>query len=132
MLQNARLNVIPPALQFLLLVFAGWLNREQQDVIDYLHAKNRVLREQLNGRRLRLTDDQRRRLAAEGRALGRKVLGEVAGIVTPDTILRWYRRLIAKKYDGSKNRRTGRPRTGQDIAQLVVKMANSNPRWGYT
>ena len=126
------MNAMPPALQFLLLIFAGWVNRKQQDVIDYLQAENRVLREQLDGRRLRLTDDQRRRLAAKGRALGRKVLGEVAGIVTPDTILRWYRRLIAKKYDGSMNRRPGRPRTGRDIPQLVVEMANSNPRWGYT
>ena len=82
---------MPPALQFLLLTFAGWVNRRQQEVIDYLLEGNRVLSEQLGGRRLHLTDDQRRRLAAKARLLGRRVLGKFAGIVTPDTILRWYR-----------------------------------------
>jgi len=85
------------ALQFLLLVFTGWVNRRQQDVIAYLQEENRILREQLGGRRFRLTDAQRRRLATKGQALGRKALREVAGIVTPDTILRWYRQLIAQK-----------------------------------
>jgi len=79
------------ALQFLLLVFAGWVNRRHQDVIAHLQEENRILREQLGGRRFRLTEAQRRRLAAKGKALGRKALREVAGIVTPDTIPRWYR-----------------------------------------
>ena len=91
----------PNPLHFLLMVFAGWVNRDQNQVIDYLLEENRVLREQLGGRRLRLTDDQRRRIAVKGKILGRKILSQVAGIVTPDTILRWYRRLVAKKYDGS-------------------------------
>jgi len=94
------------ALQFLLLTFAGWVSRQQQDVIAYLQEENRILREQLGGRRLRLTDAQRRRLAAKGKALGRKALREVAGVVTPDTILRWYRQLIARKYDGGPRSRT--------------------------
>lgn len=81
-------------LQFLLLVFSGWVNQEQQAVIDYLQEENAVLREQLGGRRIRFTDAQRRRLAVKGKALGRRILGGVAGIVTPDTILRWYRRLV--------------------------------------
>jgi len=122
----------PIALQYLLLMFAGWVNRHQQQVIDYLLEENRVLREQLGGRRLRLTDDQRRRLAVKGKALGRKALREIAGIVTPDTILRWYRRLIAKKYDGSSRRGPGRPPTDKEIADLVVRMAVDNPSWGYT
>ena len=126
------MNAMPPALQFLLLTFAGWVNRKQQKVISYLLEENRVLREQLGGRRLRLTNDQRRRLAAKGKLLGRKLLGKVAGLVTPDTILRWYRQLIAQKYDGSKRRGPGRPRTPQDIANLVITMACDNPRWGYT
>jgi putative transposase len=63
-----------------------------------------VLREQLKGKRIRFTDDQRRRLAAKGKALGRKVLGEVCTLVTPETLLRWYRTLIAEKYDGSTKR----------------------------
>jgi len=74
-------------LQVLLVTLAGWVNRHQQHVIEYLVEENRVLKEQLKGRRLRLTDDQRRRLAAKGRRLGRRVLRQVATIVTPDTIL---------------------------------------------
>ena len=92
---------MPPALQFLVLTFAGWVNRHQDDLIDYLREENRVLREHLGPRPLRLTDAQRRRLAVRGHKLGRRVLTQVAGIVTPDTILRWYRRLIAKKYGAS-------------------------------
>ena len=83
-------------------------------------------------RRLRLTDDQQPRLAVKGKALCRRRLGDIAGIVTPDTILRWYRRLVAKKYAGSKKRVPGRPSTKPDIAALVVRMANENPTWGYT
>ena len=123
---------MPPALQFLVLTFAGWVNRHQDDLIDYLREENRVLREHLGPRPLRLTDAQRRRLAVRGHKLGRRVLTQVAGLVTPDTILRWYRRLIAKKYDGSARRRRGRPMTRQDVAELVVRMAVDNPRWGYT
>jgi len=126
------MDTLSPPLQFLLLLFSGWVNRQQADVIDYLQEENRILREQLGGRRLRLTDDQRRRLAVKGMALGRKVLREIACIVTPDTILAWYRRLVARKYDGSKKRGPGRPRTKVDVADLVVAMARDNPTWGYT
>ena len=126
------MKAAPPALQFLLLTFAGWVNRKQQEAIDYLLEENRVLREQLGGRRLRLTDDQRRRLGAKGKPLGRDALRKFAGIVTPDTILRWYRTLIARKYDGSKGRGPGRPGTRKDIAALVVKTTRENPRWVYT
>ena len=90
------MKTLSPTLQFLLLVFAGWVNRHQQDKLYYLKEENRVLRQQLGGRRIRLTDDQRRRLAIKGKVLGRKVLEELAGIVTPDTIMQWYRKLIAK------------------------------------
>ena len=120
------------SLQFLVFTVAGWLNHQQQDLIDYLREENRILREQLGNRRLRLTDDQRRRLAVRGKMLGRKALSEVAGIVTPDTILRWYRRLVAKKYDGSAHRGRGRPATPKEIAELAVTMAKENPGWGYT
>jgi hypothetical protein len=91
---------MPQALQFLVFTFAGWLNRRQEDLIDSLREENRVLREQIGTRPLRLTDRQRRRLAMRGKALGRRALSQVAGIVTPDTTLRWHRRLIAKKCDG--------------------------------
>jgi len=94
-------------LQFLLLLFSGWVNRRQQAVIDYLVQENRVLREQLRGRRLRFTDDQRRRLARKGRLLARRVLENLDTVVTLNTILRWYRELVAKKYDSSRRRRPG-------------------------
>jgi putative transposase len=68
----------------------------------------------------------------KGKALGRRRLTEVAGIVTPDTILRWYRLLVARKYDGSKQRRPGRPSTKANLAAVVARLATENPTWGYT
>jgi putative transposase len=126
------MDSLPPPFAFVVLLFAGWVNREQQAVIDYLFEENRVLRAAHGRRRLCLTDDQRRRLAVKGKILGRRRLAGIAGIVTPDTILRWYRTLVAKKYDGSHARRPGRPSTKADIAALVVRMAKENPTWGYT
>jgi hypothetical protein len=96
------------SLQILLAALAGWLSGRQQDVIGYLVEENRVLRAQLRGRRLRLTDDQRRRLAVRGHRLGRTALRQVATIVTPDTILRWHRHLIARKWTYA-SKRLGRP-----------------------
>ena len=114
------------------MAFAGWVNRFQQDAIEYLKEENRVLREQLRGRRLRFTDAQRRRLAAKARTLGRDGLKEIADLVTPDTLLRWYKELIARKYDGSQRRGPGRPRVLETIRALVVRMATENSTWGYT
>jgi len=124
------MNALP--LQFLLMIFAGWVNRHQQEVIEYLEAENQALREQLGGKRLRFTDRQRRQLAAKAKAVGRKGLFEIGTVVTPDTLLRWHRQLIARKYDGSKSRRPGRPKTAVEIEKLIVRMARENPRWGYT
>src|SRR6516164_7820333 len=103
------MDPLPPPLAFFFLLFSGWVNRQQQAVIDYLLEENRVLRAAHGFRRPRLTDDQRRRLAVKGKTVGRRRLADIVGIVTPDTILRWYRRLVAQKYDGSKTRRAGRP-----------------------
>jgi hypothetical protein len=108
------------------------VNRRQAEVLEYLQEENRILREQLGGRRLRFTDAQRRRLAAKGRAIGRRALEQLAGLVTPDTILRWYRELIAKKYDGSSHRHGGRSGTATSLQRLVVQFATENPSWGYT
>ncbi len=119
-------------LQFLILILAGWVHRSQQAVIESLQAENRVLREQLGDGRLLFTDGQRRRLAARAKAIGRKGLFEVNTLVTPDTLLLWYRRLIAKKYDGSQTRSPGRPKTTAEVEGLIVRMARDNPRWGYT
>ena len=118
--------------QFLLLVVAGWVNRQQQDVIDYLQEENRVLRAGLRGKRLKLSDDDRRRLRRQAQALGREALAQIASVATPATLLRWYRYLIAAKYDGSKNRSPGRPPTAKDIRELIVRVARENPTWGYT
>jgi len=124
-------NAISP-LNFVILAVSGWLNRYQQRILDYLKEENRILKEQLGGRRPRLTDDQRRRLAVKGQALGRKILSEYASLVTPDTILRWYRKLIARKWDYSQKRRgPGRPRVMEEIRILVLRMAFET-RWGYT
>src|SRR5437588_11718060 len=102
------------------------MNHHQQRTIDYLREENRVLREQLGGRRLRFTDEQRRRLAAKAKGLGRKLLAEVATLVTPETLLAWHRKLIALKYDGSQKRDPGRPRTAGEIEALVIRLAEEN------
>lgn len=109
----------------------GWMDQRQLQVIEYLREENRVLREQLGGRRPRINDNQRRRLAAKAKGLGRKILTEVATIVTPETLLAWHRKLIAQKYDGSGKRGSGRPRTAEETENLVVRMAEENRDWGY-
>jgi len=122
--------------QLLVAAVAGWVNKEQRDVIAYIMEENKVLKERLTvalgGRRLLLTDDQRRRLAAKAKVIGRKMLREVGCIFTPDTILRWYRELVAMKYDGSAKRGVGRPRKPRDVRDLIVRMARENLSWGYT
>ena len=116
---------------FLVIAIAGWMNQRQQQIIEYLVEENRVLREQIGNRRMRFSDNQRCRLAAKAKKLGRKILAQVATIVTPETLLAWHRKLIAQKYDGSANRNPGRPRTLTDISNLVVRMAEENRTWGY-
>jgi putative transposase len=130
-----RLAAVQPMshpLQFVLVALAGWFNQQQRDFIDYLQEENRVLREQIGARRLRFTNDQRRRLAAKARTLGRRLLREFATIVTPDTLLAWHRTLIAKQYDGSTRRGPGRPPVMSEIRALIVRMATENRAWGYT
>jgi putative transposase len=119
-------------LHVLIAMVAGWIQRHQQQVITYLQAENHILKAQLGGRRLRLTDTERRRLAALAHPLGRTRLQEVATIATPDTLLRWYKRLIAQKFDGSQQRRPcGRPRVAEEVKQLIVRIAEENRTWGY-
>jgi putative transposase len=118
------------ALQMVLGVLTGWLDRQDRDAVAYLIEENRVLRSQLGGRRLRLTDDDRRRLAAGAYRVGRAALREIATIATPDTLLRWHRQLIARTWTYTrKSRRRG---VLFEIRQLVVRMAMENPTWGYT
>ena len=113
-------------LQLLLATFTGWVNREQAQVVAYLVEENRVLKEQFGRRRLRLTDDQRRRLAAKGKVLGRRLLHRIATIVTPDTIMRLHRSLIAAKWTHPAKRRVGRPGIMKAIRELIVRMATDN------
>ena len=115
-------------LQLLQVTFAGWVGRQQTAVIQYLVEENRVLKEQLesSGKRMLLTDAQRRRLAAKGKPLGRRVLRQIATIVTPDTILAWHRRLIAAKWTYPQ-KRVGRPGVMKEIRRLIVEMAEEDP-----
>ena len=99
---------------------------------QYEPAPGSGLRQLIVGRYGLIHRIERRRLAVSGKLLGRKILGEVAGIVSPDTILRWYRKLVAAKYDGTRRRTPGRPTTAKEIAALVVEMAKANAGWGYT
>ena len=118
-------------LKLLLAMFGGWLNREQAQVIDYQDEVIRVLKEQLGIKLPRLTDDQRRRLAAKGKPLGHRPLDKFATIVTPDTILRWHRKLIAQHHTYPHKNRVGRPGLMKSIRELIVRMATENSGWGY-
>jgi hypothetical protein len=109
-------------------ILLGWLQREQSDVIDYLREENRILKMQLGPRRLRLTEADRRRLARRGARLGRRLLREVATLVTPDTILRWHRRFMTEKWTYAR-RRPGRPGIRNEIRRLIERMATENPTY---
>ena len=118
--------------QLYFVILAGWVNRQQQAVIEYLRTENQVLKEKIGKKRILLTDDQRRRLAVKGKVLGRELLEEVGTLFTPETILRWHRMLVARKWDYSKRRKpVGRPRVGHEIIDLVLRFARENPSWGY-
>ncbi len=119
-------------LRFMLISFAGWMNHRQHDIIDYLQEENRILRDQLGDNRLRLTDEQRRRLAVKAKKLGRKVLAELDTKFSPNTLLAWHRKLIARKYDGSRKRGPRRPRVMEQIRELIVQFAEENGTWRYT
>jgi hypothetical protein len=115
----------------LLAYVTGLVNQELLLQNEYLAAENRILRSHLPTR-LRLTDPERSTLAEIGKRLGRKALKQVARVAKPDTILAWYRRLIAHKFDGSKHRSyPGRPRIGREVTDLIVRMARENSSWGY-
>jgi hypothetical protein len=111
-------------------VLTGWLDRREREAIAYLIEENRLLRRQLGRRRLHLTDDDRRRLAARAYRVGRAALREIATIATPDTLLRWHRQLIGRKW--TYGRSAGRRGVWLEIRRLVVRMAEENPTWGYT
>src|SRR5437870_2859011 len=109
-------------------VLTGWLGRREREAIAYLIEENQLLRRQLGTTRLRLTDDDRRRLAARAHRLGRAALREIATIATPDTLLRWHRQLIARKWTYA--RKASRRGVLLEIQRLVVRMAEDNPDVG--
>jgi transposase len=115
----------------LLAYVTGMVNQQILLQNEYLIAENRILRSHLPAR-LRLTDPQRATLATIGQRLGREALQQVALVAKPETILGWYRKLIAQKFDGSKHRAyPGRPTVGREITDLIVRMARENSDWGY-
>lgn len=113
---------LPLPIQFFLLLVAGWVNRAQQDTIDYLKTELAICHELLGERRPRLTDAQRRRLAERANRLGRGALAELASIATPGTILRWYRQLVAKKYSAPRGS-GGKPRTAESVVEALLRFA---------
>jgi transposase InsO family protein len=118
--------------QLCFVVLAGWVNRQLQEAIEYLRAENRVLRETHGSKRILLNDDQRRRLAVKGTVLARQRLEQIGTLFTPDTILRWHRTLVAKKWGYSERRKSvGRPPVGHEIVDLVVRFARENVTCGY-
>ena len=117
--------------RLLLISLAGWVDHQQQDVIEYLQEENRVQCEQLGNKQLRMNDDQRRRLVIKAKNVGCRVLHELTTIVTPATLLAWHHRLITRKYNGSKQRSPGCPHTRDEIQRLIVRMATENCNWGY-
>jgi putative transposase len=123
---------VPPLLTFLLAVVSGWVHRRQWLVIEFLQVENRMLKNRLWGKRIRFTDAERALLARKAKAIGRKALMELETIVSPDTLMRWHRKLIAQKWNDSSRRGPGRPVIMREISQLIIRMAVDNPGWGYT
>lgn len=118
--------------KLLVLALAGYINQQQQQVIEYLLTENQVLREKIGKKRILLNDNQRRRMAVKGKILGRKLLSKISTIFTPDTILRWHAQLVRKKWDYSNRRkRPGRPPTPKKTLRQVLRIAHENPSWGY-
>jgi hypothetical protein len=118
-------------MQWFVAALCGWIQREQDEVIAFLGEENRVLLAQLRGRRLRLCDEERRRLALLGHQLGCATLVQVATIATADTILRWHRELAGRTCTHTP-RRGGRPRVQAHVRALILRMASENDTWGYT
>src|ERR1700692_1816224 len=121
---------VPPLLAFLLMVVSGWVDRRQLIFIEFPQAENRLLKERLRGKGIRFTDAERALLARKAKAIGRKALLELDTLVSPDTLLRWHRRLIAEKWNFVHRRGSGRPGIMQKISGLIMRMAQDNPAWG--
>lgn len=109
----------------------GTVDQELMARNEYLAAENRIMKAQLKGR-LKLSDAERSVLGEIGQRLGRKALADIATVARPETILGWYRKLVARKFDSSMARRgPGRPGIGQEVEALILRMASENRSWGY-
>jgi putative transposase len=126
------MSAAPPLLSFLLLEVAGWVHRHQLLVIEFLQAENRLLKERLRGERIRFTDTERALLGRKAKAVGRKTLLDLETIGSPDTLLRWHGRFVAQKWEFSNRRGPRRPGIMRELSELIVRMAQDNPSWGYT
>jgi putative transposase len=115
----------------LLAALSAMVNQRQQQIIEFQNAQIEALLKKLGKKRLLLDDDPRRLLAVKAHAIGRKALLELTTIFTPDTILRWHRELVARKFDSCDKRKPGRPRIRQQIVDAIVCFARENPTWGY-
>jgi hypothetical protein len=115
------------------MALAGWMNREQQDVIAYLREENRILREKLGHKRIILNESQKCRLATAAMKMGKDLLRQFGTLFSPSTLLKWHRLLVARKYDSSDRRgkRGPVPTKANMIRKLVLQMAEQNPDWGY-
>ncbi len=126
------MNFVLQPWQFFFVILVGWVHREQQEIIEFYQTQLDAVMKAQGKKRLLLTDDQRRLLAVKGKSLGRKALMELTTIVTPDTILRWHRTLVAQKWDYSDRRKSvGRPRVDKEVVDLVLRFARENLTWGY-
>ena len=126
------MNVVFQPWQLLWAIFASWINEHSRRRIDYLQTEIEAIKDAFGPKRILLTDDQRRRLAVKGKLLGRKALAEIGSAFSPDTILRWHRELVARKWDYSSRRKSpGRPRIQQVVVDLILRFAQENPTWGY-
>src|ERR1700694_5722891 len=113
---------VPPLLSFLLVIVSGWVHRHLLLVIEFLQAENRLLKERLRGKRIRFTDAERTLLARRAKAVGRKALLQLDTVVSPDTLMRWHRRLVAQKWNFTHRRGPGRPGIMRHISELIVRM----------
>ena len=121
---------LPVHFQWVAVLLAGWVSRAQAARLEYLEAENRVLRAQLGGKP-RFTDAQRRLLGEKAKALGWAALNRMETIVTPGTLLRWYRELVAKKYTSPHTGRGGKQPIAEEAEALILKVARENPHYGY-
>jgi putative transposase len=118
--------------QLLFVALSSWVSQRQRQIIEFQNSEIISLLQSQGKKRMRLTDDQRRLLAVKAKALGRQTLLELTTNVSPDTLLRWHRELVAQKWDHSSERKSvGRPRIRQIVVDLILRFARENPTWGY-